>query len=55
MSDGVYTDAIVKSNAEFDKKLSPLALELADRIKALPKFCNREDIAVIIDRHLVKQ
>lgn len=54
MSDA-YTTATVKSNAEFDKKLSPLSLELADRITALPKFRIRETIAAIINPYLVKK
>lgn len=47
-----YDDATVASNQEADKSLSPLALKLADRIKLLPKFCNREAIAKIIEPHL---
>jgi hypothetical protein len=47
-----YADATVKSNQELDKTLSPLSLKLADEIKALPKFCDREAIAEIIGPHL---
>lgn len=47
-----YDDATVKSNQEAAKAFSPLALRLADEIKSLPKFCNREDIARIIEPHL---
>ena len=45
-------DATVKSNLEIDKTLSPLSLRLADEIKALPKFCDREAIAHILEPHL---
>ncbi len=53
MSDGDFDDATVASTQEADRMISPLALELADKIKLLPKFCTREAIAKIIEPHLV--
>lgn len=47
-----YDDATVKSNQEAAKSISPLALRLADEIKSLPKFCNREAIAKILQPYV---